>query len=311
MRTRSSLLVFAVTLATSAAALAQQPIINPYEAEVVPPSPAAATAPAPPASTDPAQPINPYAYPYGSGQGAYPAPYGGYQVPAQPAYPSYSYPAQPCCCDPCANRPYYYGYRYANPQPTYYAPSTYVLKPAAPRIKVRRFSLGVHGTAFGISQQVGGKDVILGGAGIQLRIRSKGRFGLELKQDFLGFNSGSFERQSYPFTFSLMLYIFPNQETRHFNLYFLAGFGGMWDQVKLPDPSGRIVRQDFIEGILQGGVGAELRWKWFALALDARAVGLLRDSTTPPGSYYGDIDGAPVPKKSWGIQGNAFVNFWF
>ncbi len=313
MRTRLSLslIVTAAMLLSVSAAQAQQ-LMNPY-----------GTAATPDPSPEPAQPIDPYAYPYGSGPGAYPA----------PTYPAPTYPAAP------APQQYQNGYWHNGqfyptyPAPTYTPPPVYyyspaplprysyyygcgagcVNKPVAPKERIRRFSLGVHGTALGINQEIGGKSVVLGGAGIQLRIRSKGRFGLELKQDFLGakFLDGNFERTSLPFTFSLMLYIFPNQETRHFNLYFLAGFGGMWDQVHLIDQNGRKVRQDFLEGIGQLGLGAELRWRWFAIALDARALGLVRDSSSPPGSYYGDIDGAPVPKKSWGIQGNAYINFWF
>jgi hypothetical protein len=320
MRTRVSLAVVATVGALVGAQAAQaQTLINPY-----------ATTPAAPTTVvEPAQPIDPYAYPYGSGTGAYPAPV----TPATPSYPSTAPPVY-------QNGYWHNGQFYpTQPQPytppTVYTPPTYyyspaplprytysyyygcgagcVKKPVAPREKIRRFSIGVHGTALGINQQVGGKDVVLGGAGLQLRIRSKGRFGLELKQDFLGasFLDGQFERTSLPFTFSLMLYIFPNQETRHFNLYFLAGFGGMWDQVKLIDQNGRRVRQDFLEGIGQLGLGAELRWRWFAIAADARALGLIRDSSSPPGSYYGDIDGAPIPKKSWGIQGNVYVNLWF
>lgn len=318
MRTRLSVVVFAAVVGIGSAAQAQQPI-NPYgTADVAGPA------------TDPGAPIDPYAYPYGYGYGNYPPPAPRLQPlpPAQPQQPGYYlYPAQPqqpqyappSCYDPCAAyrrpvyQPYYqpyYGYAYPQ-RPV--LQSNFVRRPAGPTERIRRFSLGVHGTALGINQQVGGKDVVLGGAGLQLRIRSKGRFGLELNQSFLGneYLNGNFQRQSYPFMFALMLYIFPNQETRHFNIYGLAGVGAMMDTVKLRDQNGNMARQDFLEWMLQGGAGLELRWKWFALAADVRVVGLFLEKSSKPAAYYAGVQGGPIPDKSFAVMGNVFVNFWF
>jgi hypothetical protein len=273
-----------------------------------------------PAVTEPAQPMNPYPNPYGY----YPPPATAPVVqpppltpvaPVQPYNPYGTVGCMPQCCVPCPPQPQ--GYYYYPQAPLYYSrpvvPVYRLTKPVVVGPRIRRFSLGVHGTVMGVSQKIGDRDMVMGGAGIQLRIRSKGRFGFELKQDFLkgSFMNGEFERSSYPFAFSLMLYVFPNEDTRHFNIYFLAGLGAMADSVRLRNPQGYMVTQNFLEGLGQLGAGLELRWKWFAIAADARFLGLIRDSSTPPGSYYGDIDGAPVPKKSWGWQGNAYINFWF
>lgn len=301
MRTAWRLAVVMATL-SGATAFAQQPV-DPYgTADVAGPA------------TEPAQPIDPY--------GQYPAPYPPppAQPPPPPSYgyqpppPTY-YAPSPCCCNPCQQQPTYYPYQYQYPAyPTYAlrAPTLVVKKP---RLKdgVRRFSLGVHGTAMWFNQNVGPDQVVLGGAGIQLRIRSKGRFGLELNQSFLGANllNGNFQRQSFPFTFSLMLYIFPNQDTRHFNIYGLAGFGGMLDIVHLYDQRGRFVEQDFLELIGHIGAGAELRWKWFAIEADVRLFGTVRDDSSTPAAYYSNVQGGPIPDKNYGVSANAYISFWF
>jgi hypothetical protein len=313
MRTALRLAVVMASLG-GAVAFAQQPV-DPYgTADVAGPA------------TEPAQPINPY--------GAYPAPPSyGYQPPTSgpgyvdgqpPAYQRgyYLYPTQgqppvyyapPCCCQPCQTQPtYQYQYQYPV-YPTYALRPPVIVRKKPVRDGVRRFSLGVHGTAMWFNQNVGPDQVVLGGAGIQLRIRSKGRFGLELSQGFLGANllNGNFQRQSFPFTFSLMFYIFPNQDTRHFNIYGLAGFGGMLDFVHLYDENGAWVEQDFLEFIGHVGAGAELRWKWFAIEADARFFGTVRDNSSTPAAYYNGVAGGPIPATNYGVSANAYLSFWF
>ena len=92
---------------------------------------------------------------------------------------------------------------------------------------MRRFSLGAHASFLTLNQQIGGNNVTLGGAGFHMRIRSSGRFGFEMAQDFLhaSYWNGAFQRDSFPFSMSLMFYIFPNTDAHHFNLYGLAGVG--------------------------------------------------------------------------------------
>lgn len=295
MRIRGSLVVAAMLLCGSAA-WAQQPI-NPYgTADVAGPA------------TDPAQPINPYSAPYGQGYGNYPPP--PPRVASPPAYQQgyYLYPAR---------QPTYY---YYTPRHQYRlrCPNPCAVQPIArvaprPFERIRRFSLGVHGTVMGVNQRVGKDDVVLGGAGIQFRIRSKGRFGLELHQSFLGTSywDGDWERRSFPFAFSLMVYVFPNQDTRHFNLYGLAGFGAMFDSVRLRNPEGRMVKQEFLEWMGHVGAGLELRWKWFALAGDVRLIGTILDKTSKPAKYYANVQGGPIPDKGYAVQGNLYLNFWF
>ncbi len=320
MRTSLSLAALFATLAVGAIAQAQQPI-NPYgTADVAGPA------------SDPPQVVDLYANPY---EGYPPPPAYDYQPPSAGPGPSYappSYqrgyylyptgqqqypvyyapPAGGCCCDPCAQYHQQPQVQYPYPYQYSYPPTTSLYKPK-PTERIRRFSLGVHGTVLGLNNAIGKNDMTLGGAGIQLRIRSKGRFGLELNQSFLGgdaFN-GAVQRTTFPFQFSLMLYILPNNDDRHFNIYGLVGFGVQADTLKVRDENGNFASQDFIEGEGHVGLGAELRWKWFALAADVRALGFLRDNSSAPASYYVGQTNAIVAERGWGMSGNVYVNLWF
>lgn len=314
MRISVSLVVAASVLSSGAAARAQAPL-EPYpttEVEV------AAPAPIPPAQLPVQQPIDPYS--------AYPAPPAyGYQSPAAgpPATPSppsyqqgyYLYPAQGqapvyyapppggcCCC--CQQQAAPCGYRLN------YAPRVV-------RKKVwdgaRRFSIGAHVGFLTLNQQVGNDQVSLGGAGFQIRLRSAGRWGFEASQSFLhgDYWAGAFQRDSFPFSLSLMFYIFPNKDAHHFNLYGLAGVGLVADSVTLNDENRQQVTQDFTEVEVHAGLGAELRFKWFGIEADARYISLWRDGSDAPSSYYGNIKGAPVQASSYGIQGNLYLSLWF
>jgi hypothetical protein len=319
MRISVSLAVVATIFGIAGAARAQQPI-NPYLSgtETV-------DAPAPVA-----QPIDPYS--------AYPAPPAyGYQAPAQgptavPSPPTYQqgyylYPAggrapvyyapppspyggcsvSACCCCACPTQGYQYGYRYN------YGYQPRLFRPARKGEHVRRFSLGAHVGFLTLNQQVGSEQVTLGGAGFQIRVRSRGRFGFEASQSFLhgSYWGGAFERDSFPFAVSLMFYVFPNSDQRHFNLYGLAGMGLMPDSVHLYDENRQKVTQDFTEFLLHAGLGAELRLKWFAIEADGRIVGTWRDDSDAPATYYGDVKGAPVQKSSYAFQGNLYLSLWF
>jgi hypothetical protein len=295
MRTALSLAALIATTTFAGVAQAQQPV-DPYDtADVAGPA------------TEAAQPINPYGYapPTEAPPPAYTAPQTGgyYQYPATTQYPVYAAPS--CCCNPCQQQyPVYPSYALRRP--------TMVVK-QAPKVwdGVRRFSLGVHGTAMWMNQNVGNSQVVLGGAGFQLRVRSKGRFGLEINQGFLGFDHNDYHRTSFPFQFSLMLYLFPNQDERHFNIYGLAGFGAMLDAVHVRDENNRMVEQDFLEWMGHVGLGTELRFKWFAIAADARLLGTLRDGSSTPARYYQGVQGGPIPDKNYGVSANAYINFWF
>jgi hypothetical protein len=315
MRIRWSLTVMSAVLAFGTAAQAQQPV-DPY-----------GTAEVAGSADDPPQPINPYGYPYGYGYGQYPAPpVNGYQEPstgpaAAPATPPayqdgyYLYPtksSKPAVYYAPPAYGYGYGYSSGNCCGRCSTGCTQLSRPL-PIERIRRFSLGVHAGAFWVNQSVAGHDVTLGGAGLQLRIRSKGRFGLELNQSFLqaSLANGNFVRSSFPFTFSLMLYLFPNKDERHFNIYGLAGFGAMMDSVSLIDENNSRVNQDFLEWMGHVGGGLEMRWKWFAIEADARVTGLLLEKSSAPARYYAGVSGGPIPDKSWGVQANAFMSFWF
>jgi hypothetical protein len=304
MRKSLSLAAFAAVFAVGSAVQAQQPL-NPYEA--------------PPADAQTDQPINPYGFGY---QETPPAAY--------PAPPAYGYqPPSAGVGRPQSNPPSYqqgyYLYPGPNQPPVYYAPPpslgyrsldcAQVCARRAPRKwdGVRRFSLGAHATILGLNQKVGTSDLNLYGAGFQLRIRSMGRFGFEASQSFLRAThwNGGFERNSYPFQLSLMLYIFKNEDSRHFNIYGLAGVGVMPDSVKVRFSPGDFRSQDFLEWEGHIGLGAELRFKWFAIEGDVRGIGLLRDNSDKPALYYQNIEGGPIPEKSLGLAGNLYVSLWF
>jgi hypothetical protein len=304
MRISVGFAVAASVLAMGAAAFAQEPIA-PYETEVKAPPPAP---PPPPAQIPVQQPIDPYS--------AYPAPPAyGYQAPSAgpgvtvspPSYQQgyYLYPAQGsapvyyapppgayrgCCC--CCNQ----------------APSCYVPPRLVARKKwdgVRRFSLGAHAAFLTLNQRVGSDDVTLGGGGFQLRLRSAGRWGFEVSQSFLhgSYWSGAWQRDSFPFQLSLMFYLFKNSDRNHFNIYGLGGVGIMADTVTLNDEFNQRVSQDFTEVEAHAGLGAELRFKWFAIEADARYMWLWRDDSSTPATYYGNVGGPPVQTNSQGVMG--------
>lgn len=320
MRKCWSLAVVIAALSAGSPAFAQQPI-DPYLA--APPDAPVAPLPPPPPQIAVPQPIDPYsAYP------AYPAPPAyGYQAPDRgpmvvPSPPQYQQG--------------YYLYAAPNQPPIYYAPPPAIYRPSCNigccgcqracnysscmpprRVRrpdgVRRFSLGAHATFLSLNQQVGNNAVTLGGAGFQLRMRSAGRFGFEMSQDFLhaSYWNGNWQRDSFPFSVSLMFYLFPNTDARHFNLYGLGGVGVMSDTLTLRNEYNEQVGQNFTEFTAHAGVGAELRFRWFAIEADARYVGMWRDNSTAPAAFYGNVGGAPVPTSSSGIQGSLYLSLWF
>jgi Outer membrane protein beta-barrel domain len=311
-------------------AFAQQPPLDPYVAA----PPAAEPAPEYPVQIQPQQPVYPeqpyqapppvqtYAPP--PPQVVYPAPGqnpGYYYPPTGYAAPIYSYPP------PATIYVQPVPVRRVRQQRRCYGGSCYQQQPAGPR--PRMFSVGARLSALGIDQQINDKDVILGGAGLQLRFRTRGRFGLEGAIDFL---HGSFDapagavttpgtapmfhvdkvtRDSIPVSLSLMLYVFPNQNDRVFNLYFLGGVGGISTTMGLTDENGAKVKQQFTEWEGHLGLGAELRFNWIALQADVRGLALTRDDGDKPSSYYTGVDGAPVPAQSFGVMGNVGATIWF
>ena len=38
---------------------------------------------------------------------------------------------------------------------------------------------------------------------------------------------------------------------------------------------------------------------------------MTRDDSDKPGSFYSNVNGAPVQKNSWAAQGNIAATFWF
>ena len=118
-------------------------------------------------------------------------------------------------------------------------------------------------------------------------------------------------RESMPIQLNLMAYVFENTDDRVFNLYFLGGAGFSTTRMTLIDPSWTEVQQNFYEWTAQGGVGMELRFRFFALRADARMIGMFRDERHLPSPFYADVDGAPVPRRSIGGMGTLGAAFWF
>jgi len=258
----------------------QQPIY-PYSDVAAPP--AATTTPAPPSNVAP--PAYPPPYPY-----SYPYPYGYYRPYGFAPYP---YPYAPPVV------------RIKRPLPP---------RRPAPLERVRLFSIGLRATGLGINQQIGGQDTILYGGGLELRFRNRGHFGIETALDFLHGDftlNGPISRDSMPFTISLMGYIFPNDDIHHFNIYFLGGGGIVSTTMTLIDERNLQVKQDFTEWELHVGLGAELRYSWFALRADARGVALWRYDNDIPAAWYTNVDGGPVPSSSYGLQITAGAAAWF
>jgi hypothetical protein len=292
---RFSLGLTVALLGWGATSYAQQPI-DPYSGGPAVAQPA-------PAPIDPNSGYPPPPPPYP------PPPAYGYQPPAagaaQPQYPSPQYQQG------------YYLYPTPGGPPVYYAPppgGQYVLvRPVRRWDGVRRWSLGAHLNVLGVGQQIGNHNMTLGGGGFQFRVRSRGRVGFEMSQSFLhaSYWNGGFVRDSYPFQLSFMTYLFPNEDRRHFNLYGLVGAGLMSDSVQLYDENRVKVTQDFLEWILHAGLGAELRWKWFAIEAEVRALGLFLDPSAGQAPYYRGITTGPVPDQTWGVEGRASLSFWF
>ena len=238
-----------------------------------------------PSSTPPNYQQGYHLYPQNGGPPVYYAP--------PPAYPVYGVPSYP-----------YYPAPLMHPRP-----------PAKKWDGVRRFSLGLHGAFVALNQTFDNQRLYMGGAGFQLRLRSAGRFGFEVRQSFLKGQvwNGGFTRQSFPFTTSLMFYLFPNQDARHFNVYALAGVGAGMDFIELRNgPYGYPGNQVFLSWIAQTGLGAELRFKWFAIEADVRVAGLFRDKNFGDATYYSGVNSsAPVAAKTLAVSGNAFMSFWF
>jgi hypothetical protein len=226
---------------------------------------------------------------------------------------------------------YYYpppGYAapiYAYPPPAPYAPPpprrwkrrpivAVAAAPAPPQARARFFALGVRGGFLALNQEIGGKALTLAGAGIEMRFRTRGRFGMEASLDVLhgsGTLNGTVERDSYPFQLSALFYIFPNSDDHHFNLYFLGGAGVVSTNMKLNDEHNQQVTQGFTEYEAHLGGGLELRLKWFALRADVRGLALFRNEDDTPASFYANVDGGPVPHRSYGVQGTLGASIWF
>jgi hypothetical protein len=184
--------------------------------------------------------------------------------------------------------------------------------PKAPRGPV--FGMGVRFSAAGVSsQQVFGQDVTMYGGGLFMRFRSQGRFGFEMAMDIMraNINDGAFVRTSYPFSVAPMLYLFQNRPDTHFNIYALAGFGLMADDITLYKNSSQERNQQFWEVLGQAGGGVELRFNKLGLFADVRAIGMLLDDSSPAGAFYQNVDGGPIPSSSAGYKINLGALLWF
>ncbi|HRI51237.1 MAG TPA: hypothetical protein PLW65_13745 [Pseudomonadota bacterium] len=187
-------------------------------------------------------------------------------------------------------------------------------RPSVPAQRGPVVGLGARFTALGISnQEIFGQKLNLIGGGIQVRFRNQGHWGFELGMDALraSISDGAFVRSSYPFTFSPMLYLRKNRRDTHFNIYAVAGFGLMSDNIVLYQDSTQERKQQFWEVLGQAGGGLEIRFTHLALFADVRAIGMLLDDSTQAGQYYQYVDGGPIPSSSFGYKANLGAMLWF
>lgn len=304
----------------------------------LPPPPAMAAPPAPPPVYAPPPAYAPYPAPYQPYQAApppappMPGTAGSFQGPVYFNGPVWIMPAQPGAqpvAPPLPPPPVVYSQPqqvYAPPAPIYVPPRYMPMRRpvlfanrrfAAPPPKIARgpvVGMGVRFSMLGVSsQKVFGQDMNLYGGGIFMRFRSQGRFGFEMALDAMRSNikDDLFVRTSYPFTVAPMLYLFQNRPENHFNIYAIAGFGLMADDVTLYKGTPQERNQQFWEVLGQAGGGIELRFTKLALFADVRAIGMLLDDSSPAGIFYQNIDGGPIPASSAGYKVNAGAILWF
>ena len=284
-------------------------------------------APPPPVSVAPQVPMVPYpaaASRHGHGPPG-PVYYNGpvWIIPA----PATGAPLPPTYAPPVYAPPVYQQPYYAPPAPRVYVqpfaqpprllqprPPVRTARPLPPPPRGPSVAIGLRATVLGVSsQQVFGQDMNLWGAGLLVRFRSQGRFGFELGLDAMRaeIGHGAFTRTSYPFSVSPMFYLFQNRPENHFNIYAVAGFGLMADDIGLYQGTPQQLSQQFWELIGQAGGGVELRFKRLALFGDIRAVGMLLDDSSPAGLYYQNVDGGPIPAQSSGCKANVGALLWF
>lgn len=233
-------------------------------------------------------------------------------IPAQPGASVYSQPMLP---------------RELPPPPVYVQPPRIVppmvVRPL-PRVTHRPvvksqprgpvFGMGVRFVGLGIqSQEVFGEKPTLWGGGIQMRFRNQGHWGFELALDALKANigEGAYQRTSYPFSFSPMLYLFRNRPDTHFNIYGTAGFGLMASDITLYEGSRQERGQQFWEVLGQAGGGFEIRFTRLAISVDLRAIGMLLDQGSEPGNFYDGVDSGPISPSSIGYKANFGIMYWF
>ncbi len=282
-------------------------------------APSAPVLPAPPVYVAPVAPVAPAA----SVAPLPVAPGGSYQAPIYFNGPVWIMPAQPGI-QPVIPQQLPPPPVYVQPpvQPLYRQRPLYVpqlrryplRRPAVPTPRGPVVGLGARFTALGVSsQEVFGQKVNLLGGGIQVRFRNQGHWGFELGMDALraSINDGAFVRSSYPFTFAPMLYLRQNRPDTHFNIYAVAGFGLMSDNIVLYQDSTQERKQQFWEVLGQAGGGIELRFTHLALFADVRAIGMLLDDSTQAGQYYQNVDGGPIPSSSFGYKANLGAMLWF
>ena len=283
-------------------------------------APLAPTLPPPPMMAAPSvqvqvQPMQPPMAPMGGGyQGAMYFNGPVWIMPAQPGaqavLPQQLPPPPVYIQPPVTARPLYRRPLYLPPlRPYRLAPRVTVPQPRGPVVGV-----GVRFTTLGVtSQEVFGQKVNLLGGGLQVRFRNQGHWGFELGMDALRANiaDGAFVRSSYPFTFAPMLYLRQNRPDTHFNIYAVAGFGLMADNIVLYQDSSQERKQQFWEVMGQFGGGIELRFTHLALFADMRAVGMLLDDSTQAGQFYQNVDSGPIATSSFGYKANLGAMLWF
>jgi hypothetical protein len=194
-----------------------------------------------------------------------------------------------------------------------------VRRSVVPPVAQPRLGLALRMSGLWTDQRLYGVNLLMLGAGAQLRLRLIDRLVLEGAVDIVGaeHHGGVLKRTSYPVQLALLMYLRPYRPGVHFNVYALAGGGLVPSRIHVDDGLAPAREVSATEGAVQGGVGFELRLGRFALFSDARALGLWylgkpEDvAGTPPGEGGGLAPRQQlVPASSYGWTFNAGVMLW-
>jgi hypothetical protein len=165
------------------------------------------------------------------------------------------------------------------------------------------WGLGLRALAERVEPEGGGANGIdMAGAGLIVRWRISGLFGLELGLDGVRgeLDGGAYVRETSAATLAATFHLTPRSR---WDLYLLAGLGAATDKVSFLDAGGMQVDEEIKETLLRLGGGVEFRWEHLGIGAELAGVAWFRN----------DPDGPPatVPTRSGGGQFSLFASLYF